>query len=67
MTAPDYTPNFFLRLMAKDLTYAIDEAKIRSLALPTAATALAAFQSAIDNGLGDQDMAAVIEPLRRGA
>jgi 3-hydroxyisobutyrate dehydrogenase len=65
MTAPDYTPNFFLRLMAKDLTYAIDEAKTHALDLPTAGAALAAFKSAIDKGLGDQDMAAVIEPLRQ--
>jgi len=61
MTAPDYTPNFLLRLMAKDLTYAIQEAPFDLL---TATAALAAFQRGIDTGHGEKDIAAVIEPLR---
>lgn len=65
MKAADYTPNFFLRLLAKDLGYAIEEADRHALELATATTALEAFERAIVAGHGDKDMAAVIEPLRR--
>jgi 3-hydroxyisobutyrate dehydrogenase len=64
MTAPDYTPNFHLRLMAKDLGYALQEAAGRSLELATAAAALQVFQAGIAAGLGEQDIAAIIEPMR---
>ena len=64
MAAPDYSPNFPLKLMAKDLTYAIGEAKKISVELTTAAAALTEFQKAIDDGHGDQDIAAVVEPFR---
>ena len=57
MTAPDYTPNFHLRLMAKDLGYALQEAAGRSLELATAAAALQVFQAGIAAGLGEQDIA----------
>jgi 3-hydroxyisobutyrate dehydrogenase len=65
MTAGDYTPNFFLKLMAKDLSYAIKEGRGLSVELATAAAALADFQRAVEAGLGDNDMSAVAEPLRR--
>ncbi len=65
MTAPDYTPNFLLRLMAKDLGYAIKQGNELSVDLVTAAAALAVFKNAIAAGHGDQDMSAVVEPLRR--
>jgi 3-hydroxyisobutyrate dehydrogenase len=65
MTTPDYTPNFLLRLMAKDLTYACHESQQYSVDLTTAAAALEVFQRAIDAGHGEKDMAAVIEPLRQ--
>ena len=65
MTTPDYTPNFLLRLMAKDLTYACNESQQYSVDLTTAAAALEVFQRAIDAGHGEKDMAAVIEPLRQ--
>ena len=64
MTAPDFTPNFLLRLMAKDLGYAMREGEKMSVELLTAAAALAAFQRGIAAGHGDQDIAAVVEPLR---
>ena len=64
MTQPDYTPNFLLRLMVKDLTYARQEAKGQSLHLATASAALEVFDSAVRNGHGEKDIAAVIEPLR---
>jgi len=64
MMARDYTPNFLLKLMTKDLRYALEEGKKSSLDLETAAVALKKFQSAIDANLGDKDMAAIIETLR---
>jgi 3-hydroxyisobutyrate dehydrogenase len=64
MLAPDFTPNFLLRLLTKDLTYATKEAAGLSQELVTVAAALKLFQNAIATGHGDQDMSAVIEPLR---
>jgi 3-hydroxyisobutyrate dehydrogenase len=64
MTAPDFTPNFLLRLMAKDLGYAAQEASAQALELTTAAAALKLFENAVAAGHGEKDMAAVIEPLR---
>jgi 3-hydroxyisobutyrate dehydrogenase len=64
MTAPDYTPNFFLKLMAKDLTYAIQEGRNLKVELATASAALEDFKGAIAAGHGDQDMSAVAEYLR---
>ena len=67
MTARDYTPNFLLRLLAKDLGYAIAEGERRSLKLTTAASALELFKQAIAAGYGDKDMAAVVEQFRSDA
>ena len=64
MTAEDYAPHFLLRLMAKDLGYAMQEAAQRKVTLETAATALARFREAIDAGLGDEDMAALVKAVR---
>ncbi|HEX3730029.1 MAG TPA: NAD-binding protein, partial [Opitutaceae bacterium] len=64
MTARDYTPNFLLKLMAKDLRYAQREAANNRLNLKTAAAALGLFEQALDAGHGERDMAAVVEPLR---
>lgn len=64
MTKPDYTPNFLLRLMAKDLKYAMAEGGKLSVELVTAAAALEQFQRGIAAGHGDKDIAAVVEPLR---
>ena len=65
MTTLDYAPHFMLRLMAKDLTYAKQEAATQSLDLTTATAALALFQKGIAAGHGEKDIAAVIEPLRQ--
>ncbi len=65
MTTPDFTPNFLLRLMAKDLGYAIAEAKKVSLELATAAAALDSFQKSIAAGDGEKDIAAVVEKFRK--
>jgi len=65
MTAPDFTPNFLLRLMAKDLGYVIREGGRLSVELLTATAALEEFQRAIAAGHGDKDIAAVVEPFRK--
>jgi len=64
MAARDYTPNFLLKLMAKDLDYALSEARQRGLTLHTPATALELMKRAIAAGYGEQDMAAVVEIFR---
>jgi len=66
MTARDYTPNFHLSLMAKDLAYAERAGERHGVRLTSAATARAAFERAAEAGLGDRDFSAVIEPLREG-
>lgn len=63
-TVRDLTPNFFLRLMAKDLSYAAAEGQRHGTALRTAAAAEEIFRQAIAKGYGDQDFAAVIEFLQ---
>jgi 3-hydroxyisobutyrate dehydrogenase len=63
--APELTPNFVLRLMAKDLSYAIEEGARNHLNLETAAPALAEFERAIAAGYGDRDFSAVIEAMQR--
>jgi len=64
MIADDYAPNFFLKLMAKDLGYAISEAAAQGGKLTTAAAALERFKQALAAGHGEKDMAAVVLPLR---
>jgi 3-hydroxyisobutyrate dehydrogenase len=59
VTAGDFTPNFALRWMAKDLSYALGEASARKVSLETAAAALSLFQHAINDGHGDEDFSAV--------
>lgn len=62
--AQNFAPNFLLRLMAKDLGYALDEASQRGIALQTAASALAVFQHAIEKGYGEKDVSAVVQSFR---
>jgi 3-hydroxyisobutyrate dehydrogenase len=63
MMARDYSVNFFLRLMRKDVNYAAEEARRHGLELRTAAAALDAFDRAIEAGWGDSDFAAVAESI----
>ena len=65
MAKSDYTVNFALALMDKDLRYAIDDADEFGIDLRTAATARALFGDALTAGLGDRDFSAVIEPMRK--
>ncbi len=60
----DYTPNFQLRLLAKDMAYAIDEGKAKGLNLATAQAALATMKQAIAAGFGEQDMSSIIRFLQ---
>ena len=64
MTARDYTPHFLLKLMAKDLGYAIAEARRHGVSLATADCALGHYARAIENGRGEEDFSAIVEPLR---
>lgn len=59
----DFTPHFHLSLMAKDVTYAIEEGRRRHVNMQTAGSALAAFKQAIANGLGEKDFAAVVQAI----
>lgn len=62
--ADDFSPNFYLRLLAKDLGYAIAEGERVGVAMTTASSALALLQHSIARGDGDKDMAAVVEQFR---
>ena len=59
IAARDFTPNFALRWMAKDIGYAIDDASKNGISLQTAAAALSVFKQAIAEGHGDEDFSAV--------
>ena len=65
MLGRDYTPNFAMRLMAKDLAYSVAAGKSLSVNLATVAAAHAALERAIAAGYGDQDFSAVVEMLRK--
>lgn len=64
-SAGDLTPNFELRLMAKDLAYAGQEGDRNGVKLETAAAALGVFQRAIAAGYGEKDFSSVIEALQK--
>jgi 3-hydroxyisobutyrate dehydrogenase len=64
MMQRQYEPNFYLELMAKDLRYAAGEAERQGIDAITGKAALREFENAIAAGLGEQDIAAVVEPLR---
>jgi 3-hydroxyisobutyrate dehydrogenase len=57
----DYTPNFQLRLLAKDLSYAIAEGQRHRVELRTAVAAVEMLQRAMAAGFGDEDMSAIIK------
>jgi 3-hydroxyisobutyrate dehydrogenase len=63
--AHDSTVNFSLRLMAKDLSYALQEAGLDHIPLETVAAALGIFKRAIDKGFGDRDFSAVISSVQQ--
>jgi len=63
MTARDYTVNFALELMRKDLSYAWAEGERNGIPLSTAQPALKLFDRALEQGFGKLDFSAVVEPL----
>jgi len=65
MVSQDYAVNFLLTLMTKDLLYAQNEAARNDVDLKTAKVARSLFEVAIAQGLGNEDMSSVIEPLRK--
>lgn len=64
MVKGDYTVNFLLKLMSKDLLYAHREAANYHIDLKTAEVARSLFEIAAAQGHGNDDMSSVIEPLR---
>ncbi|MCM3869857.1 MAG: NAD(P)-dependent oxidoreductase [Pyrinomonadaceae bacterium] len=63
MLSRDYTVNFALELMCKDLSYAMAEGERYSVPLITAPAALKLFDRAVEQGFGQLDFSAVVEPL----
>jgi 3-hydroxyisobutyrate dehydrogenase len=63
MAADDFTPNFPLKLMTKDIGYAMKEGEKLGQRLETASPALEVFKHAVDVGLGDQDFSAVLKAV----
>ena len=63
MAADDFTANFPLKLMTKDIGYAINEAAKCGLPLQTATPALEVFKHAVGEGLGEQDFSAVVKSV----
>ena len=61
----DFTPNFILRLMAKDLAYAAAEAEQNGVKFRTASAALEVFDQAIAKGYGEEDFSAVIKSFQK--
>ena len=60
-----YTPNFFVPLMAKDLSYARQAFARLGIELASATVARERFVAAERAGFGDQDIASIVELLRR--
>jgi 3-hydroxyisobutyrate dehydrogenase len=65
MVSRDYTPNFLVPLMVKDLTYAIETFAAKGIELADARAARQRFIEAAAAGHQGKDIAAVVEPLRR--
>ena len=65
MTARDYTVNFALDLMLKDLSYAVTEAERNGISLATGAAARDLFAAAARAGKAKDDLAAIVEIFRQ--
>jgi 3-hydroxyisobutyrate dehydrogenase len=64
MTSGDWTVNFLLELMTKDLVYAHDAAAQTGVDLTTATNARHLFERAMAAGYGEKDMSSVVEVVR---
>jgi 3-hydroxyisobutyrate dehydrogenase len=67
MVRRDYSVNFLLRLMSKDLQYAVEAAGTTGVNLTTAANARQLFEHAATAGFAEKDMSAVVELVRNQA
>jgi 3-hydroxyisobutyrate dehydrogenase len=67
MMSRDYSVNFYLKLIVKDLRYAGEAAAESGVELSTAANARSLFERAAIEGYGEKDMSAVVEPIRKAA
>jgi len=67
MTSRTYDVNFLLRLMAKDLRYARAAAAQLGINVTMSSPAQKLFRQAEDQGLGEKDMSAVVEIVRRAS
>jgi 3-hydroxyisobutyrate dehydrogenase len=64
MAQQNYEVNFLLRLLQKDMNYAIADAAKVHVDLRTGKTAEARIAEAVQSGHGEQDMSAVVEQVR---
>ncbi|MBS1803235.1 MAG: NAD(P)-dependent oxidoreductase [Acidobacteria bacterium] len=67
MTNRNYDVNFLLRLMAKDQRYAKAAAAQLGVDLTMASASEKLFRQAEQQGLGEKDMSAVVEAIRRAS
>jgi 3-hydroxyisobutyrate dehydrogenase len=67
VAAADPTINFVLRLMAKDTTYALQEAERLGLSLRTPRASLEIFKQAIASGYAEKDFSALLQSLQHPA
>jgi len=61
----DFTPNFYLHNMLKDLSLVLDASKQFGLELPGTRAVRTAYAAAAEYGLGEQDYSAVIQWLEQ--
>jgi 3-hydroxyisobutyrate dehydrogenase len=62
----NFTPNFALHLLHKDLGYALEEAGKQNAPLPTTAIARELYRMAMGQGLGDRDFTAIAQVFGQG-
>jgi len=65
MVDRDYQPNFYIPLMAKDLSYARQTFASAGIEIKSADVARERFVAAERDGRGQQDIAAIVELMRR--
>jgi 3-hydroxyisobutyrate dehydrogenase-like beta-hydroxyacid dehydrogenase len=63
----DFTPNFPMRLMHKDIRLALDAAKEARVKLPALEIVEEVYDVAVEDGLQDEDFAATITLLEKWA
>ncbi len=67
LVADDYTSTFTARLLAKDLELALAQGAGTGVPLPLTEATRALVQECIDQGMGDDDLMALLPRLRRAA